>query len=92
MKTLVISSIAMLLYLLFGWLTYRVCRSGTTSLDEFDRILMPTVAVLWPLAWGFVVVNEIIGFFNRVIKNYRRKQRIKKKAKQHAKRLKMMNS
>ena len=41
---------------------------ATTSLDEFDRILMPIVAMLWPLAWGFVVVNEIIGFLIELLK------------------------
>ncbi len=89
MKTKII--ILIILYIAIGAFTYWVCSPADKEKTKTDKILIPLVAIFWPLPWLFIFGNEIIGFFRRKRKAYQRKKRIAKKEKQRLERLKSMN-
>ena len=89
MKTKIITLIG--LYILIGVLTYRVCSPAGVEKTKIDKILIPLVAIFWPIPWAFIFANEVVGFFNRKIKSFQRNRRIAKKEKQRIERLKKMN-
>jgi len=86
-KTLTLTT----LYILLAIFTYRVCSPKGVRKTTFDKVLIPLVAIFWPIPWAFIFANEVVGFFNRKIKAYQRKRRIAKKEKQRLERLKSMN-
>jgi len=79
------------LYIAIGAFTYWVCSPAGIKKTQTDKILIPLVAIFWPIPWTFIFANEVVGFFNRKIKSFQRNRRIAKKEKQRIERLKKMN-
>ncbi len=89
-KTVIILT-AIIIYSFISWRTRVICVDGRKNLDAIDRKLIPFVAALWPIFWGFVIVNEIVGFFRRILGKFQRGYCRKRKQAHHQERLKRMN-
>lgn len=79
MTTTTILTAALAIYILLAIATFRICAPDEHKMDPYDQFLVPLLSLLWPLAWGFVLFNEVLGFLKSKYAASMRRKRLEKK-------------
>lgn len=83
MKNPILFTTLIIIYIVMMYATHRTCAPSDKKMDVYDEIVIPIISIFWPVAWGLLIANEIVGFFRRKIREHNRKRRQEQKRKQH---------